>query len=354
MNVHAQPGADDRAANLIKTTLVWDSHAGFAYERAGDLAELSRWKKSGVDLVSVNIGYDAQDWTSAVEGASRYRHFIRAHPEEFVQVETVADVERARAEGKLAVSFDIEGGNALNGDPGMVDFYYRLGVRQLLFAYNRNNLVGGGCHDSDTGLTAFGREVVKEMNRVGMLVDCSHCGFRTSMEAMELSESPPIFSHSNARALCDHERNITDGQIKRCAERGGVIGITGVGLFLGERGTDPQHMVEHMDYMCQLVGPSHVGIGTDSVLLRDSGLEEHMDTMGALGPYFWPERQYPPNVHVGFVPPEELTSIVEGLLARGYGDEDIRAILGGNFRRMAATVWKPVGDGASNGPPSGA
>src|SRR5262249_48118422 len=203
-----------RAGALIDASLVWDAHGGFAYEKASDLSELSRWKNSGIDLLSVNIGYDLQPWTTAVEALSRYPHYVRSHPDEFIQVDTLADVTKARETGRIAVSFDIEGANMLNGDLGMVDFFYRLGVRQMLFVYNRNNLVGGGCHDADTGLTRFGREVVGEMNRVGMVVDCSHCGFWTSMDLLETSESTPIFSHSNARALCDHERNITDEQIK--------------------------------------------------------------------------------------------------------------------------------------------
>ncbi len=173
---------------------------------------------------------------------------------------------RAKREGKLAVSFDLEGMDALNGDIGMVDVYYRLGVRQMLFAYNRNNKAGGGCHDEDIGLTPFGRDVIREMNRVGMLVDCSHCGHRTTMEAMEVSTAPVIFSHSNARRLCDHERNIRDDQIKGCAATGGVIAVTGVGRFLGPRGPVVEHVVEHIDYMVELVGPQHVGLGMDSVL----------------------------------------------------------------------------------------
>ena len=129
-------------------------------------------------------------WTLAVEAVSQDRHWIRAHPDAFVQVQGVEDVLRAKREGKLAVSFDLEGMDALNGDVGMVDVYYRLGVRQMLFAYNRNNKAGGGCHDEDIGLTPFGRDVIREMNRVGMLVDCSHSGHRTTMEAMEASTAP--------------------------------------------------------------------------------------------------------------------------------------------------------------------
>ena len=117
----------------------------------------------------------------------------------------------------------------------MVQAYYDLGVRSMLLTYNGENQAGFGCHAAnDTGLTSFGRGVVDEMNRVGMMVDVSHCGYRTSMDALECSASPVIFSHSSMRAVWDHERNIRDDQARACAATGGVIGINGVGIFLGD------------------------------------------------------------------------------------------------------------------------
>jgi membrane dipeptidase len=321
---------------LQSTPLVWDSHGGFAYEKADDLVELARWRKAGIDFLSINIGYDVEPWTTAIAAASAYRHWLRHHDGEYLQVETFDDVLRAKAEGKLAVAFDLEGMNALNGDPGMVDLYYRLGVRQMLFAYNRNNLAGGGCHDADLGLTGFGREVLAEMNRLGMIVDCSHCSHRTSLEVMALSASPVVFSHSNARALCDHERNIRDDQIKACAAQGGVIGVTGVGLFLGARGADPLHLLEHIDYLCALVGPAHVGIGMDSILDNQSE-----DSPVSNASEYWPAQQYP-DAPMDFMPPEAFPVVRRGLADRGYGTADIDAIIGGNFARIASQVWKPV------------
>ena len=224
--------------------------------------------------------------------------------------------------------------NALNGDLGMVDLYYRLGVRHMLFAYNRNNAAGGGCHDEDVGLTPFGREVIAEMNRVGMVVDCSHCSWRTSMEAMERSAAPVIYSHANARALWDHERNIRDDQIKACAATGGVVGVTGVGRFLGPDGPTVAHLVEHIDYMVDLIGPDHVGFGMDSVLhvhKPGGGFTRNRD--------YWPESQYPDGGS-GYVRPEDLPHLTQTLLDRGYGEAAIRGILGGNFLRIAEQVWK--------------
>jgi membrane dipeptidase len=323
-----------RAAALHRAALVWDDHGGFAYTTASALADLERWRASGIDYLSINVGYDVTPWTLAVEAVSRYREWIRTHPDALVQVASVADVHRARHEGKLAVTFDLEGMDALNGDAGMVDVYYRLGVRQMLFAYNRNNAAGGGCHDEDVGLTPFGREVIREMNRVGMLVDGSHCGYRTTMEAMEASAAPVIFSHSNARRLCDHERNIRDDQIRACAATGGVIAVTGVGRFLGPRGPVVEHLVEHIDYMVQLVGPDHVGFGMDSVLHATAPGQPFQRSR-----VYWPERQYP-DTGTGYVAPEALPRLTQALLDRGYPEASIRGILGENFLRVATRVWK--------------
>ena len=323
-----------RAAELHRSALVWDDHGGFAYSTASALRDLARWRASGIHYLSINVGFDVTPWTLAVEAVSQDRQWVREHPDDFIQVRGVDDVHRARREGKLAVSFDLEGMDALNGDLGMVDAYYQLGVRQMLFAYNRNNKAGGGCHDEDIGLTPFGREVIREMNRVGMLVDGSHCGYRTTMQAMEASTAPTIFSHSNARRLCDHERNIWDDQIKACAATGGVIAVTGVGRFLGPKGPVVEHLVEHIDYMVELVGPRHVGLGMDSVLKQKLSGAPFTGSRA-----YWPERQYPDS-GTGYVDPEAWPRITQALLDRGYDETAIRGILGENFLRVAGQVWR--------------
>jgi membrane dipeptidase len=327
-------GVSARAGSLHRSSVVWDDHGGFAFSTAAALEGLERWRASGIDYLSINVGFDVTPWTLAVEAVSRYRHWVRAHADAFVQVDGVEDVHRAKRDGKLAVSFDLEGMDALNGDAGMVDVYYRLGVRQMLFAYNRNNAAGGGCHDEDVGLTPFGREVIGEMNRVGMLVDCSHSGHRTTMEAMAVSTAPVIFSHSNARRLCDHERNILDDQIAGCAATGGVIGVTGVGRFLGPKGAVVDHLVEHIDYMVGLVGPEHVGLGMDSVLEAKPPGQPFRGSRR-----YWPEAQYPDS-GTGYVDPEAFPHVTQALLDRGYGETAVRGILGENFLRVARRVWK--------------
>jgi len=324
----------DRAARLYADALVWDDHSGFDPQPHADLENLRLWRDAGVDYLSIDVGYDLMPWTTTMHSVSVFRRWILDHPGDYRLCGTVADVDLARADGVMAVSFDLEGMNALDGDVALVGAYHALGVRQMLFAYNRNNQAGGGCHDDDAGLSDFGRAVVGEMNRLGMLVDCSHTGYRTTMDVMEVSADPVIFSHSNAWSLCQHGRNIKDDQIKACAATGGVVGINGLGLFLGSNDISSERFVDHVAYMADLVGPQHVGIALDyafEVGVLDNLLVEHRA--------YWPPNEYPPGP-VMFIPPAQLPEIVDTMLRRGFGEDAVRGILGENFRRVAARVWR--------------
>jgi membrane dipeptidase len=325
------------ARTLLDTSLVWDNHGCMPLRPFDEsfLPQLSRYKAAGVKVVSLNIGYGEQGIEQHIRMAAALRQWVSLHQEQFVLVGTMAEIERASAEAKLGIFFDIEGMNAVADQLSMIQLYYDLGVRWMLVAYNRHNPAGGGCQqDDDPGLTAFGRKVLDEMARVGMIACCSHTGYRTTMDVMSYSSRPVIFSHSNARAVFDHPRNVQDDALKACAATGGVVGINGISLFLGKGKSMVDQFIRHLDYVVQLIGPAHAGIGLDYVFDMDE-----LGDMTTNAATFPPELGY--NQPISIVPPEALEEIVGNLLRMGYSERDLRGILGANFARVANAVWRP-------------
>ncbi len=324
---------------IYAESLVWDDHCGFELLPDAPLDPLLRpWRDAGVGYLSINVYFDPRPWTRAVENVASLRRRLPEEAPYCRLVGSVAEVDQARHDGKIAVTFDIEGMNALDGRIEMVQLYYDLGVRHMLFAYNRNNLAGSGCHDEDIGLTDFGRQVIEEMNRVGMVVDCSHSGFKTTMAAIERSASPVVLSHTNARALVDHGRNITDEQIKACAATGGVIGVNGVNLFLGEESASPAGVARHAAHIAELTGPDHVGISLDFAP-PESEAHGPLTEMVERNPHYWPkDAGYDRPVNALDV--RRLPDVAIALAKTGFDDNEITGILGSNFRRIADQVWR--------------
>jgi len=329
------PPIPSRVRSIFADAVVWDNHTCTTIRpgHADSLAELERHRRAGVDIVALNIGFDAVPPSDAIVLLADFRRWLRAHAADYVLVEGVADIEAAKRTGKLGVLFNIEGGNALHGHASMVSLYYELGVRWMLFAYNRTNALAGGCQDVDSGLTDFGREVLHEMERVGMIVCCSHIGERSALEIMELASRPVIYSHSNPLAKWPHARNISDHAMRACARTGGVVGINGIGIFLGENDARVETLVEHVDYTLHLIGPDHVAIGLDYAFDDDE-----VKTFVKAHPETYPPEKYPNGIEM--VPPESFPRIAELLLARGWSDAEVRKVMGTNLLRLAEEVWK--------------
>jgi membrane dipeptidase len=331
------------AQALLARCLVWDNHGCMPVARPHDtsfLQQLQRYRAVGVDVAMLNVGFGEQGVEEHLRTLASMRHWLLARPDEYLLIDGPDSIDEARSSGRLAVGFDIEGANAIGDQLSMIQTYHALGVRWMLLAYNRNNRVGGGCQDEDTGLTAFGRTVIQEMERVGMQLCLSHTGHRTVREAMAVATKPVIFSHSNPSAVHAHPRNIPDDLIRACAASGGVVGINGVGNFLGQHeGHDDirsETYARHVDHVVQLVGPQHVSIALDYVFDM-SELEAYLQKMRASFP---PELGY--GLSPAFVAPEQLPEIVQTLLNWGYGEGALRDILGGNLMRLARQVWRPA------------
>jgi membrane dipeptidase len=321
----------EQTKRIHQQSLVWDTHACFPLKSNADLGQLKRYRDSGVNFVSINIGMDMDSFENILQVLAGYRNYIRSHAKEYVLALSVEDILNAKESGQLAIAFDLEGSEPLLGNINLISLFYDLGVRQMLLAYNKDNRASGGCLEGKWGLTDYGREVVREMNRIGMVVDASHMGFRATMDVFETSKKPVIFSHSNPAGLRSHVRNITDEQIKACAETSGVIGINGIGDFLG--GTRSEKIVEHIEYVMNLVGPEHVGIGLDYVVDK----QELIDYVTGHPDIFPPDKM---KDVLSFVEPEQFPEFTEILYQKGYSEQVIRGILGGNYLRVAKAVWK--------------
>lgn len=335
-------GVDERetAKSLIGSSLVWDNHGCMPLRPFDEefLPQLELYRSSGVDVAMLNVGFGEQGVEEHLRMLAHFRRWIAARDDRYLLIDTVDDIRRARESGRLAIGFDVEGANGIADQISLISLYYDLGVRWMLMAYNVNNRVGGGCQDDDQGLTPFGREVLDEMARVGMVACCSHTGYRTARDVLDYSRNPVIFSHSNPRALFDHPRNIPDDLILGCARSGGVICLNGVGIFLGDNDISTERYFQHMDHVVQLVGARHVGIGMD--YLFDVGeVDEYLAKMKDTFPV---ELGYSFDGGFKCVSPAQIESLVELQIKAGYSTSDIREILGANLLRVAEAVWKPA------------
>ncbi len=323
------------ALELYTNALVWDAHAGVFPDPKVDLVLLNDWRDSGVNYLSINVGFDVMDWQQTLATLASYRRWVLTNNKHFKLAESVTDIISAKQDGLLAVTFDIEGMNALNNDLNMVALYHALGVRQMLFAYNLNNAAAGGCHDIDMGLTQFGRKIVHEMNQIGIIIDCSHAAYKTTMDIMVQSTRPVVFSHSNPITLCNHQRNIRDEQIKTCAKTGGVVGINGMGIFLGDNDVSNKTLLQHICYIAELVGAQHVGLGFD----YSPPVEVDIGTILSSRPDYWPPDQLYDTPNIKHASPAQLPELVDRLLDVGFNESEIKGILGENFQRVALQVW---------------
>lgn len=316
-----------------------DCHSCLPLHGDTDFAQLRLHYDSGVRYVSINIGMDMNPLSQIMRTIAGFRRQIAAS-DWLIQAQSYADIERAFAENKLAVSFDLEGALPLLESVDMVGLYHHLGVRQIHLAYNRNNSIAGGAHDTPQGLTALGREVVEAIHAHGILMDLSHNSEETAFDICRLSgKRPVLYSHANPAALVAHGRNISDDIMRAVAATGGLIALNGVGRFVGDENLNPLSMLPLIEYVAGLVGIEHTAIGLD--YCYDDGRPDIPADVDR--GYWWPvEAGYLPGKGLSgkYISPEGLMSIGEELAKRNYTEVQIDAIMRGNILRLISQVWK--------------
>jgi membrane dipeptidase len=330
----------EKARALHGANIVWDAHACLPLVPGYGMEPLERHRAAGVTFVSINVGMDMNPIPQVMRVIAGFRAWIAARPDHYLLAGGIADVHLAKREGKLAVAFDLEGSTMLDDDLAMLRLYRDLGVRQIHLAYNRDNSIAGGCHGADMKLTPLGRAAVAEINRVGMLMDCSHSGTSTSLEVMEISRRPVIFSHSNPKALKSHPRNITDEQIKACAATGGVVALNGIGIFLGDNDIRTETLLRHIDYVVERIGVDHVGLGLDYSF--DSHVKDTPENCDRAA--WWPPEHGYGQPGRQNMPPERFPELTAALLAHQYSEADVAKIIGGNMLRVAGETWGKGGE----------
>jgi membrane dipeptidase len=244
------------------------------------------------------------------------------------------DVERINKAGRIAVVLALEGAEPLGQDLAVLRLFHRLGVRMLSFTWQRRTAFGDGAWENNSrgGLTRLGRHAVKEMNRLGMVVDVSHASDRTTWDILEASTKPVIASHSNARALCDHPRNLTDEMIRAIAAADGVVGATAVARFITDGTATIGHWADHLEHVIRLAGIDHVGIGTD--------FDNHLSEIGASPEIAdWsPETDTKRYRCEGMLSAEDLPGLTRELTRRGLAECELRKIYYENCLRLFSSV----------------
>jgi len=336
------------------TVIPADADQLFEYRRHGrDVTGFLGLSHSGLDAVFDNLA-DGEGQITSLAGwkwdDTLYDLGMRlcdiAHQDYLRVVHRLRDLEAARAAGQLGVILAVESAAPIENELDRLDILYGFGVRAVGVTYSEANLLGSGLAEaSDAGLTRFGRQAVRRMNQLGILVDCSHAGDRTTLDTIEASTAPVSISHAGARTVWPTARMKPDDVLRAMAERGGVIGIEAAPHTTCSR-DHRRHTIDsymaHFEYCCELVGLEHVTFGPDTLFGDHVGLHRVMtERFGALGP-----EPAEPFERVEWVdglesPAESFPNIVRWLVVHGYRDDDITQVIGANVVRLLEAAWEP-------------
>jgi membrane dipeptidase len=325
------------ALELHRRSIVID---GLNISRWGDADVYSHLLEGGVTAVNATVAVWEGTKQTLQNIARLYRDFERYH--QWIRpVTCVADIYEAKRQNQVGIILGFQNSSPIEEDLNLVEVFYRLGVRVIQITYNDLNYVGAGCYERhDVGLSQFGIDLVMEMNRLGMVVDLSHVGFRTGMEAIEVSTQPVWYSHANPMALREHCRNKTDDQVRALVAQGGVVGGNIFPPFMkkGDNST-LEDFIDVLDYWVQLAGIDHVSIGLDFTENQPEEWFRWLMSGKRRQSMVFPV-DLPLKLPMGIARADEMPNITEALLARGYSNEATQKILGLNVLQLFEKVWK--------------
>jgi len=347
----AEAGASAIELKDMREEMSMTRYATDAAERA---EFVEAWEAAGVTCIFQNAGEEGQDPMRLIKRLARFTHSTDLMRDFMPKAVTPADVERAKKENRHCLYFSGNGAPlrqhwvSVEDELRYVRVFFQLGIRMMHLTYQRRNMIGDGCGEAtDGGLSDFGRAVVAEMNRVGVIVDVAHCGWQTSLDAAKASTKPIVASHTTCTALNNHIRSKPDEVIEAIVDTGGLVGICCIPAFLGGT-SDIRAMLDHIDHVVRKFGADHVGIGTDTAYTSRNAAAENKKIPSRARSRkefrsLWPDGSLttPPSAHPKAGESMAWTNwplFTVGLVQRGYSDEDIRKIIGGNMLRVAGDV----------------
>ena len=313
-----------------------------------DGLNVSRWgrdtfaamKQAGVTASNATVTV-RHGFRQTVEMLADWQRWFETESNVIAPVLKTADIHDAKKSGRAGIILGFQNATPIEDDLRLISVFKSLGVRIVQLTYNTRNHIGDGCMETPgAGLSHYGRAAVREMNRQGVLIDLSHCGYQTTMDAIERSEAPVALTHANPRALCPSPRNHLDEEFEACASKGGVIGATAFPSFLPTQRQSVEGLIDAIDYLVALVGIDHVGIGLDFI---DDQPREYFFPESPSSQQFYEEGtvpEWPWTYPDGVRSTKDWPNVTTALLRRGYLPEDARKIIGLNFLRLFDAVWR--------------
>lgn len=326
----------NKAKSLYAESVIIDNHFAIELAMPGDLdykfSFVDSYLDAGVTSVSLSLANDESKQEDTLAYLALVRKRILSQPNKYILALTKDDILKAKREKKLALRLMFQGAAPLGMDIHLSEVFFQLGVSSMVIAYNIRTPMGDGCIEkTDAGISLLGANLVHTMNNVGMIVDGAHSSMNTISDAAEISTLPIIISHACAYGVNPLPRNIRDDQIRAVSKTGGIIGINGIGLLLGDKNASIKKYVDHIDYVVDLVGVEHVAIGLDNFYFPEK-FSEFMKKQPVTNPTAYGKMVDPTMFTC--IKPSQLVDVVEELLIRKYKPEAIKAILGENMLRV--------------------